>query len=100
MARPLFRHLFRGSPAVRGWSKYQATEPAWTLCGSKTQLNVSEDLATVTCPYCLELATHGDGRSREIRPICHSRGVARSPSRIATGRVESIRRGRVIFYEP
>jgi len=26
-------HLFRGSPAVRSWSKYQETDRRWYLCG-------------------------------------------------------------------
>lgn len=26
-------HLYRGAPAVRLWSKYQATDQGWTLCG-------------------------------------------------------------------
>lgn len=53
-------HLLRGSPAVRPWSKYQSTVPAWTLCGVNrrlTEKNRKRDPATevaaeVTCRYC------------------------------------------------
>lgn len=57
-------HLLRGAPAVRSWSKYQKTEPEWTLCGIKRQLasgpgrkraESTEDGSLVTCPYCLDL---------------------------------------------
>jgi len=57
-------HLFRGAPAVRGWSKYRATVEAWTLCGINRRLaagptrqraSCTEDPSLVNCPYCLEL---------------------------------------------
>ena len=28
-------HLYKGSPCVRVWSKYQETDKQWALCGIK-----------------------------------------------------------------
>jgi len=51
-------HLFRGAPPVRSWSKYRSTVAAWTLCGRKTSEitePATENPASVTCKYCLDL---------------------------------------------
>lgn len=57
-------HLFRGSPSVRNWSKYQETVTEWTLCGINRRIGeganrrrhpCTEDASLVSCPYCLEL---------------------------------------------
>jgi hypothetical protein len=57
-------HLFRGAPIVRSWSKYQATDERWALCGidrrSHGKAGVSapscvEEASLVDCLYCLEL---------------------------------------------
>ena len=57
-------HLYRGAPAVRSWSKYQATVKEWSLCGihhkgRKSDLRATEDPARVNCPYCRQLIEPG-----------------------------------------
>ena len=53
-------HLFRGSPCVRSWSKYQETDKCWTLCGiqekKQPRLNCTEDPLQVSCRFCRDLA--------------------------------------------
>lgn len=56
-------HLYRGSPCVRSWSKYQQTIPTWTLCGigplapsDQKRNRRTEDPSGVSCPYCRQLA--------------------------------------------
>lgn len=56
-------HLYRGSPCVRSWSRYQTTAQAWTLCGmhlnsgdKRERTECTGDPALVTCPYCRRLA--------------------------------------------
>jgi hypothetical protein len=65
-------HLFRGAPAVRGWSKYQETVYRWTLCGINRKTDqpsvgnaagATEDRFLVTCRFCLQLMRSG-ARSR------------------------------------
>ena len=62
-------HLFRGAPPVRGWSKYQETVAAWTLCGIKRKWvhgaflalpAVTEDASQVSCRFCRQLMRCGD----------------------------------------
>lgn len=57
--KPKTIHLFRGSPAVRRWSKHQETTTEWSLCGihwSKNQeRSASEDSSVVNCEFCLQL---------------------------------------------
>jgi hypothetical protein len=51
-------HLYRGAPAVRGWSRYQQTMRDWTLCGispTGPYAPASENAADVTCAHCLQL---------------------------------------------
>ena len=57
-------HLYRGAPPVRGWSKYQETDEAWTLCGIRRKTVIkgrqrvascTEDPGVVTCTFCLHL---------------------------------------------
>lgn len=57
-------HLARGAPAVRRWSRYQATDPRSSLCGiyrsraviaSGEAAAFTEDGAQVICPFCLDL---------------------------------------------
>ena len=56
-------HLFRGAPAVRSWSKYQAISEEWTLCGVHRVPNgrtgkpaaATEEPGTVSCLNCLGL---------------------------------------------
>ena len=57
-------HLYRGSPAVRSWSKYQETVEGWTLCGINRRIGSAdagdraestEDASLVSCPYCHQL---------------------------------------------
>lgn len=53
-------HLYRGAPCVRSWSKYKATDRAWSLCGipnHKTRaFDGTEDGLLVTCEFCRDLA--------------------------------------------
>ena len=63
------RHLYRGVPAVRGWSQHQKTDREWTLCGIDLSMNPSRDQShrphcteeetLVTCPYCKQLMHSG-----------------------------------------
>jgi hypothetical protein len=54
-------HLYRGAPAVRSWSRYQLTDPRWTLCGidygtERVRVrHATEDPRQVTCTYCNQL---------------------------------------------
>jgi hypothetical protein len=70
-------HLFRGSPAVRSWSKHPKTVTGWTLCGINRQLAFknnldrvpsSEDPALVSCERCRELMAPTDDRQMELFP--------------------------------
>ena len=53
-------HLLRGAPSVRSWSKYQTTDPNWTLCGIRRRggkgrilcAESTEKAQLVNCPYC------------------------------------------------
>lgn len=68
-------HLYRGAPAVRGWSKYQATVKEWTLCGIRRRPNprtkrltaATEDTPAVNCPFCRQLMQPG-ARAKAGRP--------------------------------
>lgn len=81
-------HLFRGAPAVRDWSKHQATVQEWTLCGvdrtdGKSGRPCVEDAAEVTCPYCLDL----------MRPSQYRRqGIPSKPESSAGGREDANQR--------
>jgi hypothetical protein len=68
-------HLFRGSPCVRSWSKYQETDRRWTLCGRLTDADSRAAVApgSITCRFCLDLM--GDVVTIEPRP--HVRRKAR-----------------------
>lgn len=57
-------HLARGAPSVRSWSRYQETDPRWSLCGVYRQIRIPgerividfvEDPLRVLCPFCLDL---------------------------------------------
>ncbi len=56
-------HLVRGAPSVRSWSRYQAIDPRFSVCGCALRdpvLGVQESRhciaeAEVTCPYCQDL---------------------------------------------
>lgn len=61
--KPSAMHLYRGAQPVRKWSKYKQTDKYLALCGRQGR-NISaeiprgtENLAEVTCPYCLQLAS-------------------------------------------
>ena len=56
-------HLYRGSPCVRSWSRYQTTVETWTVCGmhlncgdKRERTECTDDPALATCPYCRQLA--------------------------------------------
>lgn len=56
-------HLARGAPPVRGWSRYQATDAGWSLCGcnrkhAENADGCAEEPAKVTCAACLDLMAH------------------------------------------
>jgi hypothetical protein len=82
-------HLFRGSPAVRGWSKYSKTDANWSLCGIRGVENASDDIGPVTCRFCLKLADSGDFVDLErvrMRPevvqVPHAPAIAISSSQL------------------
>ncbi len=65
-------HLYRGSPYVRVWSKYQATDPSWSLCGiprnrKKHDLGCVEEHSQVSCGYCLQLMGLSEIAATEAR---------------------------------
>jgi len=57
-------HLYRGAPAVRGWSRYQQTMRDWTLCGiSPTASRIRRRAASKT-----RARHHHRGRPARLRP--------------------------------
>ncbi len=57
-------HLARGAPCVRSWSRYQETDPQWSLCGVYRSIRIAgvrtvtdfvAEPSQVLCPFCLDL---------------------------------------------
>jgi hypothetical protein len=68
-------HLFRGSPCVRSWSKYQEPDRRWTLCGRRladADCRAAVAPGSITCRFCLDLMA--DAAMIESRPQVRGKG--------------------------